>query len=141
METLQWRHTHHYVKGESVEVGDVPGHVAGVIQGAGLAFFAGGEVATHSMTILHDFRNGTGPHSGYLTYAFEDGSTLSLSYQGTSTTAAGQTTTTIEGSFSFTRGDGRFSGATGGGQYRGRRLIPLAGGGEVYLDFVGSYSR
>lgn len=141
METLKWRHTHHYVKGDSVEVGDVPGHVVGVIQGAGLGFFDGGEVATHTITILHDFTNGTGPHSGYLTYAFEDASTLCLSYHGTSTTAQGQSTTTIQGSFSFARGDGRFSGITGGGHYSGRRLVTSAGGSEAYLDFVGTWSR
>jgi len=140
MPTLKWRHTHHYVKGDAVDVGDVPGHVVGAIQGAGLGFFDSGEMATHSITILHDFTQGSGPHSGYLRYVFEDGSTLSLSFHGKSTTAPGQTTTAIEGSFSFTGGTGRFSGVTGNGQYQGRRLIPLAGGGEVYLDFTAAYS-
>jgi len=141
MAPSKWRHTHHYVKGDSVEVGDVPGHVVGVIQGAGLGFFDSGEVATHSITILHDFTQGTGPHSGYLTYAFEDGSMLSLSFQGMSKTAAGQTTTAIDGRFTLTGGTGRFSGITGDGEYHGRRLIPPAGGGEVYLDFAASHPR
>ncbi len=141
MQKLSWRHTHHYVQGESVEAGDVPGHVLGIIRGSGLAFFDDGAVATHSIVIVHDFTDGTGPHSGYVTYAFEDGSTLSLSYQGTSKTPAGQMSTLIEGKFTFVRGSGRFAGVAGSGDYRGKRLIPAAGGGEVYLDFVGTRSH
>lgn len=141
MHKLGWRHTHHYVQGESVEVGDVPRHVVGIIRGSGLGFFDDGAVATHSIVIVHDFTDGTGPHSGYVTYTFEDGATLSLSYQGMSTTPAGQDSTLIEGKFTFVRGSGRFSGVAGGGQYQGKRLIPASGGGEVYLDFAGTRSR
>src|SRR5688572_2050729 len=46
----------------SVEVGDVAGHVVGVIEFKGLTFFADGEIATHSNPATFDLTNGSGPH-------------------------------------------------------------------------------
>jgi hypothetical protein len=139
-DNLHWRHTHHYVQGESIEVGDVPGHVLGAIKGAGLGFFENGDVATHSIAILHDFTNGTGPHSFYVAYSFEDGSTLQLRGQGSSTGEAGGKIT-LQGNADIVSGTGRFAGAKGNCTYVGKRLLTAIGGAEVYLDFIGSYSR
>ena len=138
-EILHWRHTHHYLSGDTVEVGDVPGHVLGAIKGAGLAFFDGGEVATHSIDILHDFTHGSGPHSFYVAYSFEDGSTFNLKAEGTSTGGAGGTIT-LDGEGRIAGGTGRFAGVRGHCRYRGRRL--LAGGiPEIYLDFSSELTR
>ncbi len=131
---MRWRHTHHYVSGDTVEVGDAPGHVLGAIKGAGLGFFDNGEVATHTIAILHDFTEGTGPHSFYVAYAFEDGSTLNLRCQGHSTGQGGGRIA-LAGSLEISGGSGRFSGARGDGRYAGRRLVPAGGGAEIYLDF------
>jgi hypothetical protein len=137
---LHWRHTHHYLSGDTVEVGDVPGHLLGAIKGAGLGFFDGGEVATHTIAILHDFTDGTGPHSFYVGYAFEDGSTLKLRCEGQSSGQGGGRIALAD-RFEFTGGSGRFEGAGGSGRYAGRRLVPAGGGAEIYLDFEGALAR
>lgn len=132
--TLRWRHTHHYVSGDTVEVGDVPGHILGAIKGAGLGFFDAGEVATHTIAILHDFTDGTGPHTFYVAYAFEDGSTLNLRCEGHST-GQGSGRIALSGDAEAVAGGGRFAGFRGRGRYSGRRLIPVSGGAEIYLEF------
>jgi hypothetical protein len=35
----------------TVEVGDVPGHIVGVVEFKGLSFFADGEVATQTLAV------------------------------------------------------------------------------------------
>ena len=75
-EDLKWRQAQHITKAESIQVGDVPGHIVGAGEIAGLAFFANGEVATLSAKATFDYTNGSGPHRAYNLYAFEDGSKL-----------------------------------------------------------------
>ena len=67
---------------KSVEVGDAPGHVVGVVEFRGLTFFANGEIATHSNPATFDLTNGSGPHQGYVLHRFDDGSTSLERYQG-----------------------------------------------------------
>ena len=51
----------HYVKTETIEVGDnVPGHILGVAQQTGLTFFSTGEVAKKSATFHFDLVKGKG---------------------------------------------------------------------------------
>jgi hypothetical protein len=135
---LRWRHTHHYLSGDTVEVGDVPGHLLGAIKGAGLGFFDDGEVATHTIAILHDFTDGTGPHSFYVGYQFDDGATLKLRCEGHSSGQGGGRIA-LAGRFEFSGGSGRFDGARG--NYSGRRLVPAGGGAEIYLEFEGALAR
>jgi hypothetical protein len=59
----------------AVEVGDVPGHVVGVVEFKGLTFFADGEIATHANPATFDLTHGSGPHQGYVVHYFDDGST------------------------------------------------------------------
>src|SRR5688500_17578957 len=66
----------------SVEVGDVPGHVVGLVEFKGLTFFADGEIATHTNPATFDLTNGSGPHQGYVVHHFDDGSTSIERYQG-----------------------------------------------------------
>lgn len=139
-DSLHWRHTHHYVSGDTVDVGDVPGHILGAIKGAGLGFFDGGEVATHTIAILHDFTDGTGPHSFYVGYVFEDGSRLNLRCEGNSI-GQGDGKIALAGKLEIVGGSGRFAGATGNGRYAGRRLVPASGGAEIYLDFEADLAR
>ena len=70
------------VKINTVEVGDVPGHVVGVVEFKGLTFFADGEIATHANPATFDLTNGSGPHQGYVVHHFDDGSTSIERYQG-----------------------------------------------------------
>ena len=67
-EEMKWRQSMHIVKAESVQVGDVPDHIVGVAELAGLAFFESGDVATLSTKATIDYTNGSGLHQEYTLY-------------------------------------------------------------------------
>ena len=122
---------------QTVEVGDVPGHVVGVVEFKGLTFFATGEVASHVNTSTFDLTDGSGPHTGYVLYRFDDGSTSFEKYQGMTKVEGNGSKTVVEGTFQCTGGSGRFAGLKGEGHYRGERIGSLAVGDYVYIDFEG----
>ena len=122
----------------SVEVGDVAGHVVGVVEFKGLTFFADGEIATHSNPATFDLTNGSGPHQGYVIHYFDDGSTSIERYRGEARLSADGKRTTVEGTFECVGGTGRFVGLKGQGTYRGERLGALQTGDYVYVDTTGS---
>jgi hypothetical protein len=122
----------------SVEVGDVPGHVVGVVVFKGFTFFADGEIATHSNPATFDLTNGSGPHRGYVVHYFDDGSTSIERYEGEARLRADRKRTIVEGSFQCVGGTGRFEGLQGEGAYRGERLGALQTGDFVYVDTTGS---
>jgi hypothetical protein len=122
----------------SVEVGDVAGHVVGVVEFKGLTFFEGGEIATHSNPATFDLTNGSGPHQGYVIHYFDDGATSIERYEGEAKLSADGKRTTVEGTFQCVGGTGRFAGLKGQGTYRGERLGALQTGDYVYVDTTGS---
>ena len=122
----------------AVEVGDVPGHVVGVVEFKGLTFFADGEIATHTNPATFDLTDGSGPHQGYVVHYFDDGSTTIERYQGAARLSADGRRTLVEGSFECIGGTGRFEGLKGEGTYRGERLGALRTGEYVYVDTSGS---
>jgi hypothetical protein len=122
----------------TVEVGDVSGHVVGVVEFKGLSFFADGEVATHTNPATFDLTNGSGPHQGYVVHYFDDGSTSIERYRGEARMSADGKRTMIEGTFECVGGTGRFAGIKGEGTYRGERLGALRTGDYVYVDTTGS---
>jgi hypothetical protein len=122
----------------SVEVGDVAGHVVGVVEFKGLTFFEGGEIATHSNPATFDLTDGSGPHQGYVIHYFDDGSTSIERYAGEARLSADGKRTTVEGTFDCVGGTGRFAGLKGQGTYRGERLGALQTGDYVYVDTTGS---
>ena len=122
----------------TVEVGDVPGHVVGVVEFKGLSFFADGEIATHTNPATFDLTNGSGPHQGYVVHYFDDGSTSIERYQGEAKLSADGKRTVVSGTFQCVGGTGRFQGLKGEGTYRGERLGALQTGDYVYVDTTGS---
>jgi hypothetical protein len=120
----------------TVEVGDVPGHVVGVVEFRGLSFFADGEIATHTNPAIFDLINGSGPHQGYVVHHFDDGSTSIERYRGEARLSGKRTV--VEGTFECVGGTGRFEGLKGQGTYRGERLGALQTGDYVYVDTTGS---
>ena len=59
-EKISGRFVYHTLKVETVEVGDVPGHINGITQNAGLLFYSNGEIATIMGTNLFDYVDGKG---------------------------------------------------------------------------------
>jgi len=135
------RSVYHFVKTEVMKVGDVPGHVVGVADTSGLAFFGTGEVANLSQKIILDLTNGSGPHRAYFVDTFEDGSTILGVSEGITTARAGGIST-FEGKITYTGGSGRFEGIKGGGSYTGKRTAPVVQGGpaECYSDTDVTYT-
>ena len=122
----------------TAEVGDVPGHIVGVVEFKGLTFFADGEIATHVNPATFDLTNGSGPHQGYVVHYFDDGSTSVERYQGEARLSPDGKRTTVTGTFQCIGGTGRFAGLEGEGTYRGERLGALQTGDYVYVDTSGS---
>ena len=112
----------------AVEVGDMPGHVVGVVQFKGLTFFADGEIATHTNPATFDLTNGSGPHQGYVIHYFDDGSTSIERYQGEAKLSADGKRTTVTGTFQCIGGTGRFEGLTRRGHLPGRTSGRVAHG-------------
>ena len=139
-ETMKWRQTLHVNKVERIEVGDVPGHVVGVAEAAGLAFFENGEVATYLMKAMFDYTKGSGPTQGYELFTFEEDSTFVYKYQGTTTADPGGKTFLWKGTFSFVQGSGRFAGIQGSGSYAGKRVGGPAAGTQGYVDRTATYT-
>jgi len=135
------RVVYHFVKAEVMQVGDVPGHIIGIVDASGLDFPDTGEVAIFSNKISLDLINGTGSHQTYTVNTFEDKSTMVSKGKGV-TTAHPDGTSTFEGTYTYIGGTGRFAGIKGGGSYTGKRLAPVAQGGpaDVFFDIVGTYT-
>ncbi len=121
----------------TVEVGDVAGHVVGVVEFKGLTFFATGEIASHVNSATFDLIDGSGAHAGYVVHHFEDGSTSVEKYQGKTKVEGAGGRTVVEGTFQCVGGSGRFAGLKGEGHYRGERIGSLETGSYVYIDFEG----
>ena len=75
-ETSKWRQTLYVNKIDKIDVGDVPGHIVGVAEGGGVAFFENGDIATYWWKGTIDYTKGAGTSMGYMLYTFEDESTF-----------------------------------------------------------------
>ncbi len=138
---LKWRQSQHIVKVDVIQVGDVPGHLVGAGENAGLAFFENGDVAIHSTKFTIDYTNGSGLHQCYVVVTFEDGSVFVTKGQGTTTADQEKKVASFKGAFSFIRGSGRFAGIQGEGAYTGKRFAPVPGvGAELYSDNNATYT-
>jgi len=131
-ETEKGRNVIHSIKVEEIEVGDVPGHVVGVIEDKGLTFYENGEIATMSNVFTFDNTYGIGTAQGYSIYTFEDGSTQVHKWQ-ESWTEEGL----FKGTYTYVRGTGRFEGIKGSGSFSGKFFESIATG---YSDFTGTYT-
>ena len=120
-ETEKGREVFHMIKKEEIEVGDVPGHVVGVIEDKGLTFYENGEIATMSTVYTFDNTYGIGTAQGYSIYTFEDGSTQVHKWQ-ESWPEKGLT----KGTFTYLRGSGRFEGIKGSGSFTGKFFESIA---------------
>ena len=135
-EKVTGRIVHHSVKTETIEVGDVPGHILGITQHAGLIFYSTGEVATTRNNATFDYVNGKGTFTNYRVNTYQDGSTLRMTGGGTATPVDGGKRTVFEGPVECIGGTGRFEGYKGTGTYKGERVGDLKTGADSYFDFT-----
>jgi len=132
-ETLKYRLFTHATNVQTIDVGDVDGHLLGVNRQSGIASFPDGSVGTAYFTALTDYVKGSGTAlATYINVTFEDGSVLWT--KGTNTTVAEGNKSFFKGTLTIIGGKGRYAGATGDGTFTGARLAPLATGADLYLD-------
>lgn len=132
----------HVQKVETMEVGDVPGHVVGVADLPGLIFVTNGpfsgEVGIRKAFAYFDLVKGKGTVTAYGVYTFKDGSTHSFKATGTIAPADGGGSA-YEGTWEMTGGTGRFAGMKGKGPYKGERPGPP--GTSAYIDSKGTIGK
>ena len=139
--TMKFRNVGHIAKAEIIEVGDVEGHYIGAYERKGLAFQDKGEIAIQFCKGTFDSSGGISSYQGHSILHFEDGSTVSMKYQGKSKSAPGGKMRTSEATFEFTTGTGRFEGIKGKGSFSGMEPRFLKGfKGYAHFDFTGTYS-
>ena len=126
----------HATKAETIEVGDVPGHIMGVGQHAGLIFYATGEIATTNVTFYFEYVKGKGTFTNYLVATFRDGSTQVTKGIGTATPVDGGKRTAWEGTIECISGTGRYEGFKGTGTFKGERIGDMRTGADSYVDFT-----
>jgi hypothetical protein len=139
-ETIKFRQVQFITKAEVIQVGDVPDHIIGIYDQTGLASSDTGEVASLKNPGTFDYIKGTGTIQGYTTYTFEDGSTRTSKWQGTTRPDPGGKGSWFEGTWTFIQGTGRFAGIQGDGSFIGRRFVPFGGGAQLYSDVIGTYT-
>jgi hypothetical protein len=139
--TMKCRDAGHNVKVHIIEVGDVPGHILGVGESAGVLSCDDGSVATTLYKSMSDYTKGNGKTQLYGLNTYEDGSTTWTKAQFTVTANPDGKTARWEGTFDYVKGTGRFEGIQGSGSFTGKRFAPTPGAGAQFLtDFTVTYT-
>jgi len=138
-ETLKFRMITHVISAQSLDVGDVDGHVASLTRFSGLAFLPDGTIGTVHFASLADYTNGAGTFTLFPVLAFDDGSALWLKSIGTGTVDG--TKTLFAGTLTVLGGKGRFDGAKGDGTLTGTRYTPLSVGADLVSDYTVNLKR
>jgi hypothetical protein len=138
--TMKFRVALFHSKVEIMDVGDVEGHVIGVLDSPGLASFDTGEVAVVAHKGYFDYTKGTGIHKGYFRLTFEDGSTIDYKFEGTTRPDPKGEGSLFEGTSEIYQGSGRYTGIHGKGTHTGKRVVALGAGAQVYFDFILTYT-
>jgi hypothetical protein len=119
---------------QSLDVGDVDGHVLRLNRRSGVALFPDGSVGASYYSATNDYIKGAGAYLAYCNVTLRDGSVLWFKVTGSATP---EETTTLfpEAPVTIMRGTGRFEGANGDGTFKGQ-LTPFAVGANLYADVV-----
>jgi hypothetical protein len=139
-ETIKGRQVQFITRAEIIQVGDVPDHIIGIYDQTGLASFESGEVASITLKGTLDYIKGSGAIQGYTITTYEDGSTTTAKWKGTTRPDPGGKGSWFESTWTYTHGTGRFAGIQGGGISTGRRFVPFGGGAQLYSDLTGTYT-
>jgi hypothetical protein len=127
-ETLNYKFYTYVIKQEDVPVGDVEGRNVGIRVRGAFYVFEKGEIATTNSVNTQDLVKGSGPYMGYATINFEDGSTIIMKSQGTTTgRAPGRSYATGEFTSEIIKGTGRFEGIKGTERAKAKYLPLIKG--------------
>jgi hypothetical protein len=139
--TVKCRDTGQLAKVHIIEVGDVPGHILGVGEGAGVLSCDDGSVATTSVKSMSDYTKGSGKTHLYELATYEDGSTTWTKGEFTVNPNPDGKTARWEGTFEYIKGTGRFEGIQGSGTFTGKRFAPVPGmATQHFSDITGTYT-
>jgi hypothetical protein len=129
-EDLEFRAVMHVVSSQNQDVGDVEGHILGVVRATGIASFQDGSTAATHLVAQIDYVKGSGTDMSYDNLTFDDGSVLWYKTSGMATVDG--TRTIFKGTITVVGGSGRFAGAKGEGGYSGARLTRTSA--DLFLD-------
>ncbi len=138
-EKFKGRHISQITKIHVSKVGDVEGHIIGMLERRGLDF-KNGEVGTYRNWITFDTTKGKGTCEGYSQVTYEDGSTTVAKVQGTLEPLEGRRSTG-KGTFTYIGGSGRFEGIKGGGPWTFKTFTPYTKEetkSDAFVDFTGT---
>ncbi len=133
-ETFKFRMITHITSSQSLEIGDVDGHVASLSRFSGLAFFSDDTVCPVHFVSAADYTNGAGAFTLYPVLTFDDGSVLCIKSVGVGTVDGVKTH--FVGTLTVLGGKGRFEGAEGDGTLIGTRHTPLSIGADLVSDYT-----
>jgi hypothetical protein len=139
--TMKFRIVMFHKNVQIIKVGDIEGHIMAVGELTGLASLDTGEVAVATLSAFADYIKGTGIAQGYVRLSFEDGSTIDYKYQHTTEAQPdGKASLFKSKSVEITQGSGKYLGIKGEGSFTGKRVAPLGGGAQLFLDTILTYS-
>jgi hypothetical protein len=98
--------------GRPAELPEIGGHKVSANEYTGVAMFEDGRIAYKRFVELDDGTGDVGTFTGYSTYTFQAGDSLTLSYTG------GWDTKGVTGKYQVISGTGEFTGATGTGEFK-----------------------
>ena len=140
-ETMKFRIVMFHKKAQINKVEDVEGHIMGVGEASGLASLETDEVAVVTLNWFADYIKGAGITQGYVRLMFEDGSTIIYKYAGTTHPQPGGKSSLCKStSVVITQGRGKYAGIKGEGSYTGKRVAPLGGGAQLFIDTYLTYT-
>lgn len=134
--------TSYITKIEVIPVPDVKGHIVGVYERRGVAFFEDGEVTAYHSRGTIDYIKKNGPFQGYTQLTYKDGSTTMVKYQGTLTLPQGKKLPSLKGKGEYIKGTGRFKGIKGSVSFSGKYITPYSKEtkGDIFVDHTATYT-
>ena len=122
------KHTFAYTKQNTINVGDIEGHIIMLNEFEGINVSTGKnkfmDGAQDVGMGFYDLVMGNGPNQGYGNFSL-NGDVIFWKYQGnTATTISpeGKPVTTLEGSWTYTKGTGKYENIQGSGSYKGKLI-------------------
>ena len=141
-ETMKYNYTSQHTKMNFVVFPDVKGHVVGVFELRGLAFFET-EIAALEGVGTFDKIKPVVTFQGYILITFKDGSTITQKVQGSHAPPPGEKRHSYKGKGEYIKGTGRFEGIKGELSFTGIQITPVTKDktkGDNWIEVTGTYT-